>query len=119
MENWTPEQTAQALERREIILVDVREPNEYDNERIPGALLAPLSTFEPTALPTGQGRRVVLHCAAGGRSARALEACAAAGVEVTAHVAGGIGAWKDAGLAYLRIDPATGRMVRGDSSSVG
>ena len=112
MENWTPQQTEAALKNGEIILVDVREPDEYQAERIPGALLLPLSTFDPSALPVGQGRKVVLHCKAGGRSARALEACAAAGVEVTAHVAGGMGGWKDAGLAYLRLDGATGQMVR-------
>ncbi len=111
MENWTPQQTADALTKGEIILVDVREPGEYENERIPGALLLPLSTFDPAALPVGQGRAVVLHCAAGGRSARALEACQAAGVDVTTHVVGGLGGWKEAGLPYLRVEPATGKMV--------
>jgi rhodanese-related sulfurtransferase len=119
VENWTPEQTAEALEAGEITLVDVREPGEYENERIPGALLMALSSFEPGALPTGQGRRVVLHCAAGGRSAQALEACRVANVDVTTHIAGGIGAWKQAGLAYLRIDPATGRMVRVEAGKPG
>ncbi len=70
MENWSPEQVDAALKAGEIILVDVREPGEYENERIPGALLLPLSTFDPAALPTGQGRKVVLHCAAGGALAR-------------------------------------------------
>ena len=112
MENWTPEQVSDALSQGEIILVDVREPHEYGNERIPGALLMPLSTFDPAALPVGAGRQVVLHCAAGGRSARAVEACQAAGLDVKAHLAGGIGAWKEAGLPYFRIDPPTGQMVR-------
>lgn len=111
MQNWTPQQVDAALKAGEILLVDVREPHEYESERIPGALLLPLSTFDPAALPTGQGRKVVLSCAAGGRSARAVEACQHAGADVDAHLAGGIGAWKDAGLAYFRIDPATGRMV--------
>jgi len=112
VENWTPEHVNAALMAGEILLVDVREPNEFENERIAGALLHPLSTFEPKALPVGQGRRVVLHCAAGGRSQRALEACAAAGVAVDVHMAGGMGAWKAAGLAYYRIDPSTGQMVQ-------
>ena len=111
MENWSPEQVDAALKAGEIILVDVREPGEYENERIPGALLLPLSTFDPAALPTGQGRKVVLHCAAGGRSGKALQACAAAGADVTAHMAGGMGAWKAAGLGYYRIEPSTGQMV--------
>lgn len=114
MENWTPEQVEAALKAGEIILVDVREPNEYENERIPGALLLPLSTFDPAALPTGQGRQVVLHCAAGGRSAKALQACVATGVDVKAHLDGGIGAWKSAGLPYFRVEPSTGQTVLQD-----
>ena len=108
----TPEQVAMRLEAGEIILIDVREPHEYQNERIPGALLHALSTFEPAALPVDSKREVVLHCAAGGRSARAVEACQAAGLPVNAHLAGGIGAWTEAGLPVDRIDAATGRMVR-------
>ena len=50
MENWSPEQVDAALKAGEIILVDVREPGEYENERIPGALLLPLSTFEKPRL---------------------------------------------------------------------
>lgn len=111
MQNWTPEQVDAALKAGEIILVDVREPHEFENDRIPGALLHPLSTFDPAALPVGQGRKVVLHCAAGGRSAKAVEACMSSGVDVDAHMAGGMGAWKQAGLPYYRIDPPTGRMV--------
>lgn len=111
MEDWTPQQVATALDAGEIILVDVREPHEYENERIAKALLLPLSTFDPAALPTGQGRQVVLHCAAGGRSGKALAACQTAGSDVAAHMAGGFGAWKEAGLAYLRIDPQTGKMT--------
>lgn len=116
MENWTPEQVAEALEKGEIILVDVREPAEYEQERIRGALLYPLSTFDPSGLPVGQGRKVVLHCKVGGRSAQAVNACMGAGLDVTAHMDGGMGAWKAAGLSYFRIDPATGRMEEAASA---
>jgi rhodanese-related sulfurtransferase len=112
VQNWTPQQTAEALDAGEIILVDVREAAEYHEARIPGALLLPLSTFDPAALPTGQGRKVVLHCKAGGRSATAIEHCQALGIDVDAHVAGGIGDWIAAGLPYFRLDLATGQMVR-------
>lgn len=110
MENWTAQQTAEALEKGEIILVDVREAGEYHEARIPGALLMPLSTFDPTALPTGHGRKVVLHCKSGGRSGRAIEACQAADVDVDAHIGGGITEWIEEGLPHWRIDPATGQM---------
>ena len=108
----TPEDVAKRLEAGEIILIDVREPHEYQEARIPGALLHALSTFEPAALPVDGTREVVLHCKVGGRSARAVEACQAAGLPVNAHLAGGIGAWADAGLPVDRMDSATGRMVR-------
>lgn len=110
MENWTVQETAQALEKGEIILVDVREPDEYHAERIRGALLYPLSTFDPAGLPLGQGRKVVLHCKAGGRSAQAVQACMGAGLDVTAHMAGGMQGWKAEGMTYFRFNPASGRM---------
>jgi len=110
MENWTPEQVAEALEKDEIILVDVREPAEYEQERIRGALLYPLSTFDPAGLPLGQGKKVVLSCKAGGRSAQAVQACMGAGLDITAHLASGMDGWKAAGLSYFRINPVTGRM---------
>lgn len=110
MENWSVQETADALARGEIILVDVREPNEFHAERIRGALLYPLSTFDPAGLPVGQGKKVVLHCKAGGRSARALEACMGAGLDITAHMAGGMEGWKAAGQTYFRFNPASGAM---------
>jgi rhodanese-related sulfurtransferase len=106
----TPEQVRDWLENGEILLVDVREANEYAFERIRGAVLYPLSTFDPTALPI-EGRRLVLHCASGMRSLRAAHALHAAGHSNLAHLAGGIQAWKSAGLPVIRIDPQTGRVV--------
>ena len=110
MENWTPQEVADALEKGEIILVDVREPYEYEAERIRGALLYPLSTFDPAGLPLGQGKPVVLSCKAGGRSAQAVNACMGAGLDVKAHLASGMEGWKAAGLSYFRTDPQTGRI---------
>lgn len=103
-----PEQIAEALARREIVLVDVREPMEFAAERIHGALLYPLSTFGADLLPRDEKRPIVLHCGSGKRSATALDACAQAGVPVRAHMQGGIGAWKAAGLPTGAIDPASG-----------
>ncbi|HWA80427.1 MAG TPA: rhodanese-like domain-containing protein, partial [Acetobacteraceae bacterium] len=77
-----PQAVHDRLIRHEITLVDVREPAEYAAERIPGALLFPLSSFDPAALPVAGGRPVVLHCGSGKRSATALAACAAAGIPV-------------------------------------
>ena len=97
----TPAEVHDALHRREIVLVDVREPHECVAERILGALLFPTSTFDPTLLPTGGDRPVVLHCGTGKRSGMAVAKCIEAGVPVTAHMRGGLTAWKDAALPVV------------------
>lgn len=99
------------LEAGEIILIDVREPAEYAAERIHGALLFPLSTFDPRALPADPRRRVVLHCGSGKRSLAAAHRCLETSSKDMAHMAGGMLAWKAAGHPIVRIDPATGRVV--------
>jgi rhodanese-related sulfurtransferase len=93
----TPSQVFQGLQQNTIVLVDVREPQEHASERIEGSLLHSLSRFDPAALPVGT-REVVLYCAIGRRSVTAVERCRSAGVAVTAHLAGGLQAWKSARL---------------------
>jgi|SRR5580658_2859613 rhodanese-related sulfurtransferase len=96
--DMTPEEVAEGLAGNTIMLVDVREPNETARERIHGALLAPLSQFDPLDLPDPQGRTVVFTCASGIRSVKAAEMAQAAGLAFDAHLAGGTKAWKAAGL---------------------
>lgn len=110
-QDLTPAQLKDLMASRSIVLVDVREAAEFAGERIHGALNFPLSTFDPTALPDGGARPVVLQCGSGKRSATALQACRDAGVAVEAHLAGGIGAWRAAGLPTIRFDPATGAVI--------
>lgn len=100
--NLDPDQVRAALNASQIILVDVREPSEYGAERIEGAMNIPLSQFDPAALLVTGGQTVVLHCQGGVRSARALEACQRAGVDIRHHLQGGINAWKAAGLPTVR-----------------
>jgi rhodanese-related sulfurtransferase len=78
-----------------IVLVDVREPHEFAAGHIPGSLSHPLSSFDPMSLP--EGKRVVLSCAAGIRSARAVEFAQAFGRNVTEHYKGGFKDWVEAG----------------------
>jgi rhodanese-related sulfurtransferase len=80
------------------VLVDVREPDEFAAGHIAGALNLPLSRFSPDQLPQAPGKTLVLQCAGGKRSGMALDRCAEAGAAVDTHLAGGIGAWKAAGL---------------------
>jgi rhodanese-related sulfurtransferase len=94
----TPQEVKAALDAREILLIDVREPDEFAAEKIDGALNVPLSTFNPAALPDAGGKTVVLQCAGGKRSAMAVDKCRKANQAVETHLAGGLAAWKAAGL---------------------
>jgi rhodanese-related sulfurtransferase len=110
LQDMTPTQVHDALRDHRIALIDVREPQEYVNERIHGALLFPLSTFDARALPVGE-RPVVLQCGSGKRSAMAVAKCTEAGVPVTAHLKGGLLAWKHAHLPTVTLDPGSGAVV--------
>jgi rhodanese-related sulfurtransferase len=90
------------LARGEITLIDVREPNEIAAERIAGTVAMPLSSFDPAQLPAGEAATFVFSCAGGKRSAIAVARTQAAGVPVTAHLRGGLAAWKSAGLPTER-----------------
>lgn len=94
----TPQQVKAALDARQIMLIDVREPEEFAAEKIAGALNVPLSTFNPAALPDADGKTIVLQCAGGKRSAMAVDKCRNANQAVETHLAGGLAAWKAAGL---------------------
>ncbi|MFP3921659.1 MAG: rhodanese-like domain-containing protein [Dichotomicrobium sp.] len=109
---YTPQEVKEMFDRNEIVLIDVRTPQEYAFEHIPGAMLFPMSSFDPMKLPSQEGKRIVFHCGSGMRSYRTAAIGAAAGLSRVAHMDGGFGAWKSAGLPYLGIDPATGAMIR-------
>jgi molybdopterin/thiamine biosynthesis adenylyltransferase/rhodanese-related sulfurtransferase len=87
---------------KDIFLVDVREPAEYEIVSIPGATLIPkgdiLSGEALAQLP--QDRQIVLHCKSGVRSAEALAALKAAGFSDAVHVQGGVLAW------VKQVDPS-------------
>jgi len=94
----TPEEVARGLDEGRFLLVDVREPNETDVERFPGAVLVPLSEFDPAAIPEPAGREIVFACRSGRRSVTASLAAQERGYAYGSHLAGGILAWKAAGL---------------------
>jgi rhodanese-related sulfurtransferase len=96
----TPLDVSEALLAKEILLIDVREVSEFQAERIAGAINHPLSSLSAQALPKpAQDQKLVFSCAGGVRSLKAVEICRAQGLEVTAHLAGGINAWKANGLS--------------------
>ncbi len=94
----TPQEVAQGLHDGRFMLVDVREPNETAIERFPEAVLVPLSCFDPAAIPDPAGRDVVFACRSGRRSVTASLAAQESGFPYASHLAGGILAWKAAGL---------------------
>ncbi len=96
--NLTPEDVAGGLTEGRVLLVDVREQNEIDIESFPDAVVVPLSRFDPAAIPDPQGRQVVFACRSGRRSVTASLAAQEQGFAYDAHLAGGILAWKAAGL---------------------
>ncbi len=93
-----PEQVARGIRDGKMLLVDVREPNETLVEAYPDAVVVPLSSFDPTAIPDPAGREVVFACRSGKRSVTASLAAQERGYRYDAHLAGGIIAWKAAGL---------------------
>jgi rhodanese-related sulfurtransferase len=94
----TPQEVAAGLTEGRILLVDVRELNEIAIERYPGAVIVPLSNFNPANIPDPGGRQVVFACRSGKRSVTASQAAQAAGLPYDSHLAGGIIAWKATGL---------------------
>jgi len=102
VKNLTPAEVREGMEKDEIVLVDVRELNEHNAERIKGAVSVPLSRLETAKLPDAEGKRIVMHCAGGVRSARAVTVCLKRGLTVDHHLAGGIAAWKAHGLPTIR-----------------
>ncbi len=111
LRDFTPAELHALLVKHEVTLVDVREPGEFAAARIHGAVLFPLSSFDPAALPHDPARPIVLQCGSGRRSRTAADICRKAGVEVAGHLAGGIGAWAQAGLPVTSVDPASGKVI--------
>jgi rhodanese-related sulfurtransferase len=98
VENVGLDELKKGLADGSILLVDVREPNEYAAGHIPGSMLNPLQKFDPKALPNVPGKRVVLSCRTGRRSLTALDFAQKAGREdVRAHYPGGFQEWAHAG----------------------
>lgn len=99
LEGWLKER---ADGGRDFTLVDVREPNEYEINQIPGSVLIPKGEFlNGNALgQLPQDTQVVLHCKSGARSAEALAVLKGAGYSDSVHVGGGVVAWVN------QIDPS-------------
>lgn len=94
------------LVRRGAVIVDIREPDEYARERIPGACHRPLAQLQTLPDEAGGAHAVVFHCRSGMRTASHAERLARiVGARCDAYLLeGGLDAWKRAGLPVQR-DP--------------
>ena len=94
----TPEDVSTGIAEGRYLLVDVREPNEVAVDAYPDAVVVPLSSFDPQDIPDPDGKQVVFACRSGKRSVTASLAAQAGGLAYDKHLAGGMLAWKAAGL---------------------
>src|SRR3954447_17820264 len=83
----------------DFVLVDVREPHEYQICRIPGSKLIPLGEVPKRVNELNSADDIVVHCKMGGRSAKAVEFLKQAGFRKVKNMKGGILAWSD------KVDP--------------
>ena len=110
IENLTPDQVSEELSNGNATLFDLRESEELkQNGRIAGSIHAPRGMVEFYADPTtpyyrpefDKNKRLIFHCAGGGRSALTVAALKEMGYENIAHLDGGIKAWKESGKPVI------------------
>jgi sulfur-carrier protein adenylyltransferase/sulfurtransferase len=95
-------QAAELVDRPGTLTLDVREPDEYDQGALPGALHIPRGHLEAQIegkLPA-KDTPIVVYCAGGVRSAFAAKTLAELGYTDVVSMAGGFGRWKDEGRAW-------------------
>jgi sulfur-carrier protein adenylyltransferase/sulfurtransferase len=97
LSNLTPVDIRDALIARadDVMLVDVREPNEYAKAHIDGATLIPLRTLPQQLETLPRGREIILHCHHGMRSEMAGDFLLSQGFSRVSHMIGGIDRWSD------------------------
>ena len=97
----TPPELAARIDRGDDFdLIDVREPNEWNLGRLPGARLVPLGTLNQALETFDPGREIVVYCRSGARSARAKAHLQASGFPRVRNLIGGILRWSD------EVDPS-------------
>ena len=95
----TPQQGKEMQAKREnAVYLDVREPNEWNLGRLPGAMHIPRGTLETkveAAIP--RDRKVVIYCAGGNRSALAADTMQQMGYKDVVSMSGGFTSWAQSG----------------------
>lgn len=107
VQNLTSQQVAEEMKTGNATLIDIREPAELTEKgKIAGSVNAPRGMLEFYADPSlpyhkkefDPEKRLILHCASGGRSALAAQTLQSMGYTNVAHMDGGMKAWKEAGM---------------------
>lgn len=109
----TPQQAAEMQQDgAEALIVDVREPREFETLRAPGAALLPLAEFMARYPGLPQDRQLLMLCRSGARSWRAAVFLRQQGFTNVANIDGGMIAWKNAGLPVRSgpLEPGEGEL---------
>lgn len=85
------------LDTGTIVLVDVREPDEFTSGHVPGAINLPLSSFSPSALPKSTDKTVVVMCRSGRRAGQVQAITAATGRRDLVNYSGSMNEWSAKG----------------------
>ena len=100
-----PKEVKEKLDRGEdFILIDCREPDEFQHGRLPKAVFIPRGVLEMTAEQNFKDpdKPIVVYCAGGGRSALAAQSLKAMGYSDVASMEGGFGEWTQSGFPIAR-----------------
>jgi rhodanese-related sulfurtransferase len=97
----SPLDARQLLEAGDALLLDVREPDEYQTAHVHGARLVPLGQLPAGLTDLPRAGTVIVICRSGRRSAEAVRLMQRAGFEQPVNLAGGILAWRAAGLPVI------------------
>ncbi|HEX6229865.1 MAG TPA: molybdopterin-synthase adenylyltransferase MoeB [Solirubrobacterales bacterium] len=109
VEEIEPFEASEEIEGGEIVLIDTREPHEYEEAHLEGGKLVPpgLLVDEIAAAAPNKSARTILYCRTGNRSYTAAEQLQALGYENVASMAGGIVAWQEQGLPVVAASGLT------------
>ncbi|MBN8521914.1 MAG: rhodanese family protein [Alphaproteobacteria bacterium] len=100
------------LDQKEAVMIDVREPSEFNDEHIKGAILNPLNQFQPDDVKKAAGsRKIIFQCRSGKRASMAIEkfisACPDISPDRIFSLEGSIMGWKEAGMPTLKPQPVS------------